>query len=203
MEPNIFFGKFIVGNITRLYSAYYAKKICGECEPFIKTGATILDLGCGRGDVTSALQKHFNAKIVGVDIQDTRMMYDFPFHLIDGEYLPFDDKSFDVVFIRYVLHHCPNSVPLLTEAKRVARGKIIIYEDLPEGTFSKFFCRLHGLSFNFFLQPKFKKCSFNNGAGWEQIFNESGLRVIHKKRFFSEAGPFYPVQKILFVLGEE
>lgn len=200
MEANIFFGKFIIGSVSRLYSDRSAERVCRDCKPFVDAGSAILDFGCGRGDITYALRKHFNAEVTGVDIQDARLIHDFPFYLTDGKRLPFKDKSFEVVLMRYVLHHSPDPVLLLREADRVSRKKIIIYEDLPEGFFSRIFCRLHGMSFNFLLQPKGKSFSFYDAPGWQRIFKELGLRTVYRKKFFSEAGPLYPIEKIFFVL---
>ena len=72
-----------MGGITRAFSSYYAKKTCRECKPFIEKNSKVLDLGCGQAEVTSALMKYLNCRVVGVDIQDIRTNHDFPFYLIN------------------------------------------------------------------------------------------------------------------------
>jgi hypothetical protein len=98
------------------------------------------------------------------------------------------------------LHHAADPIFLLKEAKRVTRDKIIIFEDLPEGFFSKILCKFHGITFNLFLQHKNQKNHFKTSEEWQEIFNKFGLKIIFKKKFFSKSSWFYPVKKVLFVL---
>ena len=140
----------------RIFSKIYeaaARKMCLDCEGFIRKGSKILDLGCGSGIIGKTFQEIFQADLIGVDIDDKRISA-IPFQLIDGENLPFPENSFDVALINYVLHHSRDPIALLNEAKRVAKDKIVICEDLPEDILSKLICQLHGISFdNFFGNP--------------------------------------------------
>ena len=140
----------------RIFSKIYeraAKKMCLDCQGFIKKGSKILDWGCGTAIVGKTFQDFFQAELFGVDVQDVRTVK-IPFKITDGKSLSFPENSFDVVLINYVLHHSEDPVSVLKEAKRVARDKIVIYEDLPEDILSKLICQLHGISFdNFFGNP--------------------------------------------------
>lgn len=167
--------------------------MCLDCQNFIKKGEKILDLGCGSGIVAKAFQDFFQAKVIGVDINDKRVV-NIPFQIIDGENLPFKENEFDICFISYVLHHSKNPEKLLKEAKRVAK-KIIIYEDLPENFFSKIYCKLHSLTYNKFFQ-KSNNVSFKTGKEWEEIFQKLGFNIIFKKKINN-----FPVKKELFVLA--
>lgn len=170
-----------------------ARKMCLDCENFIKRGAEILDLGCGSGIAGNEFRNFFEARVTGIDIRDWRIEKK-PFQIFDGVQIPFSDNSFDIVLISYVLHHAKYPEALLREAKRVARGKIVIYEDLPEGFFSKIYCKLHQLSFdNLFGNPA--KTSFKKAKDWEKIFKELGLKVIFKKRKQN-----FPIKKELYIL---
>ena len=183
-------------NYYRIFSKFYqkaAQKMCRDCQDFIKKGSKILDLGCGSGIIGNTFQDFFQAKVLGVDIKDCRVL-PLPFQIIDGFHLPFSENSFDVVLINYVLHHSRDPVALLSEAKRVTRDKIIIYEDLAEGCLSKLVCWFHGISFDkLFGNPV--KTSFNSEKGWEKIFKEIGLNIVFKKRINN-----FPVKKELFIL---
>lgn len=167
--------------------------MCLDCQNFIPKGAKLLDLGCGSGIVAKAFQDFFQAKVVGVDIKDQRILY-IPLEIINGKTLPFPEKSFDAVLISYVLHHSDDPVALLKEAKRVGR-EIIIYEDLPEDFLAKIYCKIHGLTFNKFFQ-KGNNASFKTSREWEEIFQKMGLRIIFKKKINN-----FPVKKELYVLG--
>jgi len=197
----------------RLFKSFYgmaAKRMCQDCENFIQKDSKILDLGCGSGIVGKAFQDFFKAKIIGVDIRDFRVE-NIPFQIFDGKKLPFSDNSFDIILINYVLHHSGNPVALLKEAKRMTKGKIIVFEDLSEGFLSKLICKIHGITFDrFFGNPtktsfntelpkeaKVKmrtKFSFASEKGWEKIFKELELNIIFKKRVNN-----FPVKKELFI----
>ena len=95
-----------------------------------RAGRTLLDLGCGIGGYSFRLQKMGFAvqaidrnpeyvrlsRAIGVQAQEAR-----------GERLPFDDQSFDTVFLVEVLEHIPDEVipSLLQEAKRIARKNVL------------------------------------------------------------------------------
>lgn len=186
-------------NYYRIFSKIYeraARKMCSDCREFIEKGSKILDLGCGSGIVAKNFQDFFQIEVMGVDIEDKRVV-NIPFKIIDGKNLPFPENFFDVVLTSYVLHHSQDPIVLLKEAKRVSKDKVIVYEDLPtEGFLSKLICQLHNFTFNRFFQHQNNRLSFKSDKEWEKIFNSIGLSISHKKRVKS----FYPVKQIQFVL---
>jgi len=169
-----------------------------QCQEYIEKGEKILDLGCGSGIVASVFQDFFQAEVVGVDIADSTVR-DISFQIMSGKEIPFPDNSFDSVLIAFVLHHAKDPVSLLKEAKRISRKRIIVYEDLPEGPASSFFCRLHGFSFDRWFQNK-KTTSFKKERDWKKIFNQLELDLIAEKEASSDLNP---VQKKLFVLQKK
>jgi ubiquinone/menaquinone biosynthesis C-methylase UbiE len=182
----------------RLFSKIYkiaAKGMCYDCRDFIREGSKILDLGCGSAIIAKTFRDFFKADVLGVDIADRRI-FPIRFKLIDGENLPFVANNFDTVLITYVLHHSQKPIQLLKEAKRVVKDKIIIYEDLPEGDVSEFFCKIHGGLFDIFFQKEIKS-TFKTEKEWLRIFQELNLKLIFQKKVSSR---FDPVKKKLFVL---
>lgn len=188
-------------NYHRIFSKFYeiaAQKMCLDCRDFIERGDRILDLGCGSGIVTKNFRDFFGAEILGVDIKDNRT-FPIPFKIIDGNSLPFENLSFDVVLISYVLHHSRDPKALLKEAKRVSK-KIIIYEDLPEGILSRLRCNFHQASYNLFFQKQKLLHNFKTRKEWEELFKKLGLKIIAKKKVSLWFDWLDPVQRILFVL---
>ncbi len=182
----------------RIFSKIYelsARKMCRECFNFIKKGSVILDLGCGSGIVANEFKNFFSAKIEGADIVDKRVAK-IPFVLYDGKNLPFADNSFDAVLISFVLHHCQDPIRVLSEAKRVVRSKIVIYEDLPENIFSKLVCKLHGKGFAFLFRSDKEFCNFKKDEEWKEVFKNLGLKLIFEKRIW----PFTLRKLKIFVL---
>jgi len=178
------------------------KKICEDCQPFIKNGSKILDIGCGNGAFTKTFQDFFQAEIIGVDIQDRRVV-DIPFQLADGKNLPFAENKFDVVLIIYLLHHTDNPKKILEEAKRVSKGKIIIYEDLRENFIDDLSFLFHKLTYKSFFKPYNLILNFKSEKEWEKIFNELGLKIIFRKRVHSSIFQFDPRNREQFVLTKQ
>ncbi len=179
------------------FSIFYekaAERMCQECKEFIKKGSRILDLGCGSGIVGNTFQNFFKAEVMGVDITDRRVL-PIPFKTIDGKSLPFQDNNFDAVLISYVLHHSQDPMLLLKEAKRVTRDKILVYEDLPDGIFSRLFCALHGFLFDKLFQNK-NRTSFKTEEEWKKVFADLDLKMVFQKK----VSFLNPVRKKLFVL---
>ena len=96
---------------------------------------TILDLGCGTGRFSGALQAKFDSTVIGVDpsasmIRQAVRKYDSQlerFVLGSGEHMPLRDASVDLVFISMVLHHFEDVRRVLSECRRVLRGDGFVF----------------------------------------------------------------------------
>lgn len=94
---------------------------------------TVLDIGCGDGQLALALMKlRPDLRIEGVDVV-ARPKTLIPVAHYDGVKLPFADKSFDYVTIVDVLHHTDDPTVVLSEASRVAREGVVIKDHLRDG----------------------------------------------------------------------
>lgn len=99
----------------------------------IPTGGSVLDLGCGDGQVAVGLMAlRPDLAVQGVDVL-LRPVTHIPVTLYDGATLPFADDSFDYVTIVDVLHHTDDPAAVLAEASRVARQGVVIKDHLREG----------------------------------------------------------------------
>jgi ubiquinone/menaquinone biosynthesis C-methylase UbiE len=99
--------------------------LSSKLSSLINENSSILDVGAGSGFISSNIAQKTNSLIMGIDVllrPDTLI----PVKLFDGKTIPFPDNSFDYVIFIDVLHHTPDPMCLMNEAKRVARKFIII-----------------------------------------------------------------------------
>jgi ubiquinone/menaquinone biosynthesis C-methylase UbiE len=96
--------------------------------------ATILDAGCGTGEVASRLAQLFpRAHVLGVDIIDEHLELARSRYAHLGPRLRFErqsifelsapDKSFDLTVCRHVIHSIPHPEKVIAELMRVTRGE--------------------------------------------------------------------------------
>jgi ubiquinone/menaquinone biosynthesis C-methylase UbiE len=93
---------------------------------------SLLDVGCGDGGVARLLRERVR-DVVAVDIEPSSAWEPAPglaFQIADGEDLPFDDASFDLVHSKDSLHHMDRPELALLEYRRVLRpgGAALIVE---------------------------------------------------------------------------
>lgn len=96
-------------------------------KPFIKGKG--LDFGCGQGDFTYMISKYCSS-IYGIDcsgIAINKAKSNYPaidFSILDAsDRLPYDDQSFDTVFMIDVLEHILDIETLLEEINRILKPK--------------------------------------------------------------------------------
>ena len=137
-----FFHKTIFTLISFIYSLFfrynyrnYRKIIANNLNLLgADPGENILDIGCGTGAFTLALQTA-GLKVTGVDISPAMMrtagrhgLNCVEADILSG--LPFEDDSFSIVCAAYVAHGMKKRyrTQLLKEAKRVASKTVIIHD---------------------------------------------------------------------------
>jgi SAM-dependent methyltransferase len=101
----------------------YAAQLLARAD--MPRSARVMDLGCGAGDSVE-LFRALNSEMhwVGVDVEESpevaeRTRADAEFVTFDGEHLPFEDASFDLVYCKQVLEHVERPHQLLGEVARV------------------------------------------------------------------------------------
>lgn len=106
------------------------KIIDKQLSVFVKKSSTMLNVGSGTGGTLPILEKH--CKVTNADMSTDAIQYlkgeGYDAVLFDGNRLPFDSNSFDVVASLDVLEHTPNDVTALKEWLRVLKpgGKLIL-----------------------------------------------------------------------------
>jgi SAM-dependent methyltransferase len=94
--------------------------------PLVPPGSRVLDIGCGEGSLGALIAQHrANVVLEGYDIAIRRQTV-IPVHKFDGQRIPAEDASADVVMFVDVLHHTPDPMVLMREAARVARCAVVI-----------------------------------------------------------------------------
>ena len=117
----------------RYYSKEWLRAIINQID--LSKVKSILDIGCGTGILYEVLkEEHYIGTYVGTDLSPDmlevgRKRYNgIDLRVMDCENMEFPSRSFDVVFMRSVLHHVPHPANAVKEMKRVARKTIIIAE---------------------------------------------------------------------------
>ena len=145
-------------------------------SPLIPQDTSLLDVGCGDGRLSAKiLESRVDTLIKGVDVLARSQSY-FPVDLFDGQTIPTNDGSFDIVMFVDVLHHTEDPMILLREAARVARRHIIIKDHLLDRPFAKPTLRFmdgignarYGVATPYHYWHERK---------WRQAFEEVGLTV--------------------------
>ncbi len=95
--------------------------------------SSVLDVGTGTGVFAEAFAQE-SLRVTGIDPNPDllaiarKFVPDATFQVAVAESLPFGDGSFDLVFLGHVLHETDDPVKALVEARRVARGRVVILE---------------------------------------------------------------------------
>ena len=134
-------------------------------KALVKSGDSVLDVGCGTGEVTLlAKTQARDGKVYGIDPapemiavarrKATRKGLEVDFRVGVIEALPFPDSSFDVVTSSLMMHHLPEGLKVrgLSEVYRILKpGGCLLIADFmrPSGSFLNYlfvaFTRHHGL----------------------------------------------------------
>jgi ubiquinone/menaquinone biosynthesis C-methylase UbiE len=118
-------SKLVVNRRMEVLAGWFAK--------LLPPNVRVLDVGCGDGLISAALQSQRpDIRIQGLDVLPRQQTY-IPVELFDGLHLPLESKSFDVVLFSDVLHHTEQPSTLLQEARRVATRHVVIKDHFREG----------------------------------------------------------------------
>jgi SAM-dependent methyltransferase len=136
---------------------------------------SVLEVGCGTGAVLTAVaQSGVGERLVGVDLADPNAHADpqskgFEMHRFDGKTLPFEARSFDLVYASHVVEHVPEPRATLSEMARVARKWI--YVEVP--------CELHARSNHTDLQRTLDIGHINafSPLSFQLLIQSAGLKI--------------------------
>jgi SAM-dependent methyltransferase len=139
-------------------------------------GARVLDVGCGDGSVARLLMDaRPDLAVEGIDVL-VRPVTHVPVTRFDGNVIPFERGSFDVVMFVDVLHHTDDPTVLLAEARRVAGAAVVLKDHCRDGLLANSTLRLmdwvgnarHGVVLPYHYWPE---------AQWRSTFRQLELPV--------------------------
>jgi len=167
--------------------------------PRLRKPLRFLDLGCGEGYVGERIQQLLSADVMLADIVDMNKAALQHTKYSSGQ-LPWDNNTFDVVVVYFVLHHAEDPVSVLEEARRVARHRIIVVESVYEGRLSlrlltvldKVANRVRNWRI---MADQEEHLAFRTAKGWRTVFSEVGLSILAE-----QARGRFPHIQHLFVL---
>lgn len=143
----------------------------------IPRGATLLDVGCGDGQIARGIARACpGVEVRGIDVL-VRPDAAIPVEAFDGSRIPHADGSRDFVLFVDVLHHTNDPMVLLREACRVARRGVLIKDHTADGVLAvptlRFMDRVgnlrHGVRLPYNYWPR---------ARWDAAFAELRLRPV-------------------------
>lgn len=120
-------------SVVKTHARRTAQDSAAFLLPHIKRTDKILDLGCGPGSITIDLALVVpDGEVTGGDavaavvqqaqtLAKERQVENVSFQQMDGNQLPFDDGTFDVVYCHQTLQHVGNPSHLLKEMRRVTK----------------------------------------------------------------------------------
>ena len=117
--------------IARLLMDRFLAAVTSAYEAAAGTN-TVLEVGCGEGELCAHLQRRRPASFVGVDISPRVLEIaqqrhpQLPVCAQSATDLGFEDRSFDLVIACEVLEHLPDPEPALRELRRVSRRHVIV-----------------------------------------------------------------------------
>lgn len=120
-------------SVVKTHARRTAQDSAAFLLPHIKPTDKILDVGSGPGSITIdlAVIAH-QGEVIGGDqsaevvkqaqaLAEQRQVKNVSFQQMDGNHLPFDDNTFDIVYSHQTLQHVADPVSLLKEMRRVTK----------------------------------------------------------------------------------
>ncbi|MDP8908373.1 MAG: class I SAM-dependent methyltransferase [Chloroflexota bacterium] len=129
-----------------------------------------LDVGAGSGCVDAYLADMLSPDML--ELCDLHVPPDtvYPVRQIDGAGLDYPNKSFDLVFFTYVLHHAADdAIPLLRASHRIARRHVVVLEDPKETQDDYLWAYRHD-----------KAATFRGRREWRELFHVLGFDVAYE-----------------------
>jgi len=131
---NIFGHPFLYRAKKYVWKKLFGSHVVERFEMFLPSRKSILDIGCGLGDITVTMNNHRQNFVVGTDLSTHLLKYANKHNRVDGyvlsdaSRLPFMNGTFDLVTMLDLLHHTLEPEKIVREAKRVSNRYVVVAE---------------------------------------------------------------------------
>jgi len=165
-------------------------------DSWLSPNSRILDIGGGWGFYAEPLQTR-DHHVTVLDVINPALQH-APVVIYDGERIPFPDKSFDVSLLITVLHHIPDPVRVLKEARRVTRNHVIVIEDTFRSSLERWWTEFRDRMYNFeFLgHPN----QFRSRQEWLDVFRRLDFEILETRELHTRLLGLRILNE-LFILG--
>jgi ubiquinone/menaquinone biosynthesis C-methylase UbiE len=137
-------------NVRNMFARIEEKEFqarLAQMAPHLSARDRVLDIGAGTGRFGFFVQQALGIRVMGVDVLDYAEA-PIEMHIYDGQRLPFADASFDACLLVFVLHHCRDHDAIFQEALRVARKRVIVFEDTYDSVWQMLFVKWNDFQTN-------------------------------------------------------
>lgn len=183
MAPSSDSKPHLIGALmARLHRPVYERRkavLVRTIAPALPTGARVLDVGCGNGQLGRALMDaRPDLQVEGLE-RYPRDGAAIPVTGYDGGAMPFSDGAFDAVIVADVLHHEEDPHRLLAECVRVSRGLVVVKDHALQGPFARQRVSFIDWAAN---APYGVRClyRYNTLAQWREWLDRHQLRPVHE-----------------------
>jgi SAM-dependent methyltransferase len=150
------------------------ERLTRTLDELLPASATILDVGCGSGLISSKLRQLKPARqFLGIDVVERDACL-IDCQMYDGKAIPFEPASFDYVLFVDVLHHTRDASDLLAQAARIARRGVLIKDHECESLLDYYTLA----AMDWFGNAQYGVALPNNylsSGEWYQLFERIGL----------------------------
>lgn len=165
----------IMGSVhANLVFSRRARVLGDIIRELLPPNSRVLDVGCGDGAISKSwMMNRPDISVQGIDVL-VRPATKIPVRAFNGQFIPFEDNSFDVVSFVDVLHHSDNALQLLREARRVSKTSVLIKDHYSENWFDQATLAFmdwvgnapHGVSLPY---------NYLSHRRWKQVFRAAAL----------------------------
>ena len=109
-----------------------ARRLLEQVATWLPRKGSVLDLGSGTGHFSALLERELGLEVVTADVSDMHVVGRPPIMISDG-ILPFEERTFSVALLFFVLAYPNDPAGVLKEAARVTRGPVIVVQTVYSG----------------------------------------------------------------------